>query len=437
MLTRVTYFTSFCMMFLVSCTTKRYHEKLVLCEDIEKVTGVTQDVSAYQFDDSTFVFDANDLRRRFFSAWREDVQHNWITAVRNKYYVEYFNIKKYSHMYSCNLQRWSSEKLKCVRDNMCIGSIGKISRMGIVVRNTICKCIPVDSPLFANIYAPGGSYPFDENVQSVLRIGLPLFVSHLSCSKEWAFVYSETCSGWVKFADIAYVDEQFAKHYTSLNLGVFIEDGVPIRSKTQFHETSNIGMLLPIVGQRVLIPVKTSRNKAFLRWSQNKFKTTELVRFPYIFSQNNVHSLINKLLGKQYYWGGNIYGGRDCSLTIKDFMCVFGKYIPRNSKGQIDWQDDVIDLTNACNKEKMINELCVPFQSIVYLPGHVMLYVGHDKDKRAVFFHNVAGICRFGEVGRFFVGSAILSHGDDTKNLFPREKTLIQKVVKISRVKKI
>jgi len=301
-----------------------------------------------------------------------------------------------------------------------------------VTRNTICKAMPTDVPFFENVHAPGGSYPFDENIQSLFRIGLPVFVSHLSHNNEWALVCSEICSGWVKCRDIAYVDDRFVDHYTSLKLGVFIEDGIPIRSKTQFHETTNIGMLLPKVGQRALIPVKTLQNESFLQWSRNKFKKTEFVYFPYKFNQTNAHEIMNKLLGNHYAWGGNTYGGRDCSLTIKDFMCVFGRHLPRNSKGQIESQRNVIDLTSITDKESKINALCTPFQSIVYMPGHVMLYVGRDRNNRAVFFHNAAGICRFDELGRFFVGKAILSHGNDTEKLYPSEKTLIQKVTKVS-----
>ncbi len=70
---------------------------------------------------------------------------------------------------------------------------------------------------------------------------------------------------------------------------------------------------------------------------------------------------MNKLLGTHYAWGGNIYGGRNCSLTIKDFMCVFGRYLPRHSLDQIESQPDVVDVANAVDKEAEINKLCTPF----------------------------------------------------------------------------
>ncbi len=68
------------------------------------------------------------------------------------------------------------------------------------------------------------------------------------------------------------------------------------------------------------------------------------------------------------------------------------------------------------------------------MPGHIMLYVGADKYNRPVFFHNVASLCHFDDLGRFFVGKTILSHGDDTKKLYPKKKTLLQKITKVSVV---
>lgn len=418
--------------FLLGGCSQKYRSLLVLCDNVEETTGLKQDVKGYQISNAHFVSDADRFKRKFFASWEDASQNKWISDIKSKDYAKYFNIKKFDQMYADNLQRWSSQDLVRVRENMRICDIGQISRRAVIVRNTICKVMPTDAPFFENVYAPGGRYPFDENTQSVFRIGLPIFVSHLSNNKEWAFVLSEICSGWVKCADIAYVDNRFVQHYTSLKLGVFIEDGVSICSKTQFHETSNIGMLLPIVGRRALIPVKTSRGRAFLRWSRNKFRPSEFTRLPYKFNQRHVHEIANKLIGNHYAWGGNTYGGRDCSLTIKDFMCVFGRHIPRNSKGQIESQTNVIDLADCNDKEIKVNELCTPFQSIIYMPGHVMLYVGRDKNNRPVFFHNVAGICRFDGLGRFFVGKTILSHGDDTKKLYPFEKTLLQKITKIS-----
>ena len=78
-------------------------------------------------------------------------------------------------------------------------------------------------------------------------------------------------------------------------------------------------------------------------------------------------------------------------------------------------------------KEKYIIEYGIPFLSLIYLPGHIMLYVGQNNGK-PVFFHNVMGMCRFDTKGRFVAGKTVLSHGDDTLKTFPNEKTLLDKI---------
>ena len=418
--------------FLLAACSPRYCSFLRICDNVESVTGLRQDAEEYPFDSSNFKTNIAEFKRKFFSPWNVKVQQKLIDKIKSQDYIKYFGLKNLEQMYAENLQRWPSERLVNIQNNMQLDSLGKVGKRGIIIRNTMCKLLPTDAPFFSNVYAPGGSYPFDENIQSLFRIGLPIFISHLSRNKEWAFVCSEVCLGWVKCADLVCVDKQFVKHYTELPLGVFVKDGISICSANQFHEISAIGLLLPKIGQKALIPRKTSRNMAFLSYSQNKFQSTEFAKFPCKFNQKNVHNLVNGLLGNPYSWGGNIYGGRDCSLILKDFMGVFGRYLPRNGKDQIASRRHVIDLTKVDYKALEICKFGVPFQSLIYLPGHIMLYVGQDKECRPVFFHNCAGLCRFYDLGRFFIGCAILSHGDDTKRLYPDEKTLLHKITKMS-----
>ena len=54
---------------------------------------------------------------------------------------------------------------------------------------------------------PGEGFPFDYNQNSRLKINTPIFVSHLSKDKAWAYIQAAAFGGWVKIQDIAFVDD--------------------------------------------------------------------------------------------------------------------------------------------------------------------------------------------------------------------------------------
>ena len=408
------------MMLLTGCVGKN-KLLVVSCGDVENLTGLPQDLGRFAYVENDFCPDINRFKGEFFAPWIKPELTLCPHAVDKK------AISKY---YADNLSLWSDDDINCLIDKTL--TLLPVRQPAILVRNTICKTYPTEIPMFSDIHAPGGNFPFDENTRSVLKIGTPVFVYCLSKNRQLAFVASNICSGWIKSLDFAYVDKRFMDHYRAQKLGIFTSEKVAIESKTEFHEQVNIGTILPIVGNKVLIPTKYPNGKAFLRWSNRQFLGKDLSVFPLKFNKKNINAIGNKLLNNRYYWGGSTYGGRDCSLTIRDFVLTFGHNLPRNSKGQIFHERQNSDLfffdnMTRSEKEKCIVEYGIPFLSLIYLPGHIMLYVG-QKNGKPVFFHNVMGICRFDKKGRFVAGKTILSHGDDSLKIFHKEKTLLDKI---------
>jgi len=61
-------------------------------------------------------------------------------------------------------------------------------------------------------------------------------------------------------------------------------------------------------------------------------------------------------------------------------------------------------------KEQMIKQKAIPFQTLLYKRGHIMLYVG-VYDNKPIILHNVWGIKtkKDGVYGRIIIGKTILS----------------------------
>lgn len=57
----------------------------------------------------------------------------------------------------------------------------------------------------------------------------------------------------------------------------------------------------------------------------------------------------------------------------------FGVFLPRNSAAQIEAASRVVDLSQANTDERLryLKEHGKPFTTLVYIPGHIMLYIGN------------------------------------------------------------
>ena len=122
--------------------------------------------------------------------------------------------------------------------------------------------------------------------------------------------------------------------------------------------------------------------------------------------------IANELIGEPYGWGG-LYGNRDCSSMTRDFFSVFGLWLPRHSEDQVKEVGTYIDLQGMTSeqKEKVIMEKAIPYLTLIWRKGHVMLYIG-AKDGQPLIFHNVWGVRTKdlrGYEGRKIIGQAVIT----------------------------
>jgi hypothetical protein len=213
-----------------------------------------------------------------------------------------------------------------------------------------------------------------------------------------------------------------------------------IKDNTSICDTENsarltlhIGALLPKVAEttenyQCLIAVADIAGQAVIL--QGYISKSAAVQKPYPATAHNIAQLANELLGQTYGWGG-LYENRDCSAMLKDLFLTFGIWLPRNSNS-LSSATNFISLKGLTNegKEKEIIEKGVPFLTLIWLKGHVMLYVGNNDGKVAVF-HNLWGIRTkdffSGKDGRFIIGKAIITSlepGKELPNLGPNANLL-------------
>ena len=142
--------------------------------------------------------------------------------------------------------------------------------------------------------------------------------------------------------------------------------------------------------------------------------------FPLAFDGKNLALIGNQLLGQPYGWG-EMYGLRDCSAMLRDLFLPFGIWLPRTAADQIASAGQRRDLTSLGprEKEETIRREGRPFLTLLYKPGHIMLYVGTDPQGRPLVFHNIWSIRVKDATGERpqFIGKAVITTLEPGKEL--------------------
>lgn len=84
-----------------------------------------------------------------------------------------------------------------------------------------------------------------------------------------------------------------------------------------------------------------------------------------------------KCLGDRYGWGGMLES-RDCSSYIREVYRCFGLILPRNTTGQLQMPVRKIQLAGRCCSEKEQILKALEPGTLLYFPGHVMMYLGYE-----------------------------------------------------------
>ncbi len=276
-------------------------------------------------------------------------------------------------------------------DNADYDSVDSKKYKAITIRRTNVKALPTSSAFFRDPKKTGEGFPFDYNQNSALHINIPLFISHFSKDKRWAFVRASYSFGWVKTSDLALVNSNFIKTFKNDNYAMVIKDNLRLFNDDKDISIVKLGALFPISeDQQYLVASRDTKGRAHIQ--KVKVSNTNIIaKKPLPFTAKNVGMLAKEFYGEPYGWGGS-YECRDCSATTRDFLGAFGIFLRRNSSKQAEDGDNISiqGLTKAKKKKKIIKD-AEPFRSLLYVPGHIVLYLGEYKGE-PIIMHTYWGI---------------------------------------------
>ncbi|WP_353661257.1 SH3 domain-containing protein [Hydrogenimonas sp. SS33] len=330
-----------------------------------------------------------------------------------------------------NLRPIPAETLEKWIDNARFEAFNSLHIRAITTHPTSLRLLPTDKPIFYDPALPGEGFPFDTNQNSGLKAMTPLLVSHLSRDGGWAFVQSPFAIGWVRVRDIVALKEAMAEKIMETPLAVWLDENGPVKDTgNYFLFYAKLGTLFPVEsrtdGEYRLAVVQNCSGIAHFRDAETDACRAEAM--PLAMTRENIARVAERLLDEPYGWGG-LYRDRDCSAMTRDFFAPFGIWLPRNSSAQANvGRKILLKGLESAEKERLIIEKGVPFRTLIHLPGHIMLYVGH-RNGRAYVMHNLWGI-RTEENGRYIIGKAVITDLHPGENLpgVDRDDLLVNRI---------
>ena len=328
-----------------------------------------------------------------------------------------------------------------IRINANEEAFGLISAPAITVKNALLRNIPSDLPIFGDPSEPGEGEPFDYAANSAVSVGYPLLLSHYSRDGAWAFVRNDGVWGWIKSDAIKRISPQQADIYANSKFITILREGAAVYdgSGAELFK-ARTGTILPydFSGERDLGGTLGVRNvfsgEILTQFGAKRyFVSAEDARlWPAPLDEQNSKIVAASLLGQKYGWGGYKFL-RDCSLLTKDFLANFGLWLPRNSKAQ-SGRGERFSLAgmSADKKLELIGKNGVAYKTLLYMPGHVMLYVGRVDGKPAVL-HDIWGL-RTMDGGRAVIGRTAITSltiGSDRADI-AEDRLLISRISAMS-----
>ena len=282
-----------------------------------------------------------------------------------------------------------------INDNMQVAAIAPTVavRFGCVVHNADQRRLPTGQRLYAEL----GEIDFDEVQNNALDIGTPVAILHESADQQWLYVAGPSSDGWVEAEDVALCARDRLRGMAGRAFVTIVRAKGSIyldKERTQYHGFVRMGTKLALsddsAAEVVGVVLPTRRADGVLETRTGYLKRRETHRGYLLYTPRHIIEQAFEMLNAPYGWGG-AEGQQDCSQFVQEVFATVGIALPRNSSAQARvgrvvgrfWGGE----SNRVRRNAIVTQ-AVPGTSILYMRGHVMLYIGHVS-QRPYAIHNL------------------------------------------------
>ncbi|HHH72402.1 MAG TPA: glycoside hydrolase [Sulfuricurvum sp.] len=348
--------------------------------------------------------------QHFYSVWDADYRPEPLDKVKWP-----FEVYTPEDAYGENLRPLPQSWFYAMMREAAWNDYGSVGVRAIALKRLDLRNFPTQKPLFRNPCEAGEGFPFDYLQNSAVYANEPLYLSHYSKSRAWAYVLTSYATGWVPSDSIARVSAAQQKQWRHRPLLALLGDKKAVHtSRHDYLFGSDTGMLLPLAQERrngYVADAAITKGVRKARIVHATIPADAAAVVPMRLERTNLQRVITPMLQTKYGWGG-LFGERDCSSTMRDIFAPFGIWLPRNSyqQSQIGQIVSFEGMDDRAKLETIVRE-GKPFETLLYLKGHIVLYLGRYNGEPAVL-HTIWGIKtvqKNGTMGRHIVGKTVIS----------------------------
>ena len=279
----------------------------------------------------------------------------------------------------------------------------------ITLRHTDLRLFPSERGIYYDPHKTGEGFPFDYSQNSSVHLNTPLMLSHYSLDKKWVYAQTSYASGWLRLRDVAYVTSDFQEHFQNDNYAITVKDNLQLKDGNRYISLVKMGTIFPIDPKTKKYLIAKKDSKGYAKIDRVTVNDIDIIAHkPIKFNRYNIIYISKQLIGEPYGWGGKAKC-RDCSALTRDFFSPFGIYLPRNSTQQAKVGSEFISLRglDAESRKQTILENAKPFRSMLFVPGHITLYLGQKRGE-PIILHNYWGV-KLKDGSKKVMGRAIIT----------------------------
>jgi len=358
--------------------------------------------------------------KKFFTPWSQTSVE--LTEEERTWQFKYAKKKTYRRNGSKISESWFKHQIL----NSNFDMFNTVNLPAITLRHTDLHLYPTVKGIYYDPRKTGEGFPFDYNQNSSIHINTPLIISHFSLDKKWVYAQTSFASGWIKFKDIAFVNSKFQQKFKNGNYAITVKDNLKLQDNNGYISLVKMGSIFPIDPKTKQYLMAKKDKKGFAKLSKITVNDIDIIAHkPIKFNAYNLAYISKQLVGEPYGWGGKEMT-RDCSALTRDFFSPFGIYLPRNSRQQAQEGSEFISLRglDLLSKKQTILNNAKPFRSMLFVPGHITLYLG-EKEGEPIILHNYWGV-RLKDGSKKVMGRTIITTttpGAELANI--RKKSLL------------
>ena len=326
------------------------------------------------------------------------------------------------------------------------------TRYGLVVHRADLRKFPTTTRVFST----QGDIDIDRFQESAFFPGTPVAITHESRDGKWWFVVGKFYAAWIEKQYVAEGSKQAVFDYAHKSPYLVVTGATATTTYTPDQPKVSslqldMGVRVPVAqdwpgtkpvnGQAAytahVIELPIRNDDGSLQIVPALLPRTNDVAIGYLpLTHANLLRQGFKFLGERYGWG-NAYDARDCSSFVSEVYRSTGVELPRNTSDQsVSPALNRIALAETDSREKrmsVVKDLQVG--DLVYIPGHVMMVIGHDKGMPYVI-HDTNGGSWLGPDGKLVHGQLNgVSVTPLTPMQFNEKQTYVDRITNIQRIR--